>query len=392
MNPDGKGMIAPQINQWIRKQVVLRDKLHGQATKILLRHLNVERKVQGDVATFAVKLDPGSEEIGPLIEEICEAAQKDADDLASGVQNYALYAFFPEDLDYFPRKVFRVAGTSEDFERELSPSEPPTEKGLVSQLMRHNEKIMQTMTVSSSYMTGTLQRENQRLAEMNEKFAQQQVDFMVLLQDTMDQAHSRRLAEKKDEVALAMKQDVMAKLDALVPVIINRIAGQTLIPVEDPSFILMGTLLESLTEEQQLNFLNNLNEGQKPLFAEMLSSYEKKKAASMGATPNLISQGIGKKNALPPPNVPGQKQIAAKAPAPKKPPAADNSDLLLPENSGPQHPLFRTSKDRLSEPPSLLSDDPVISTMEQKARDFAARFRDLMQPETSKKTTPPGEK
>jgi hypothetical protein len=382
MHADGKGMIAPQIDQWLRKQVVLPDELHGRASKIMLRHLSVERKPQGDVATFAVKLDPGSLEIEPLINEICEAAQKDADDLASGIQNYALYAFFPEDLDYFPRKVFRVAGSNEDFERDLNPSEPPTEKGLVSQLMRHNENIMKTMTVSSSYMTGTLQRENQRLAEMNEKFAQQQVDFMVLLQDTMDQAHSRRLAEKKDEVALAMKQDVMAKLDALVPVIINRISGQNLMPVEDPSFILMGTLLENLSEKQQLDFLNNLNEGQKPLFAEMLSAYEKKKAVSMGAKPNLISHGIGMKNALPPPNESNQKQIVA------KPPAADNSDLLVPENNQPQHPLFKTSKDRMSDPPSLLSNDPVIATMEQRAREFASRFRDLMQPEASKKQTP----
>jgi len=65
--------------------------------------------------------------------------------------------------------------------------------------------------------------------------------------------------------------------------------------------------------------------------------------------------------------------------------------LLVPENNQPQHPLFKTSKDRMSDPPSLLSNDPVIATMEQRAREFASRFRDLMQPEASKKQTPPGE-
>jgi len=384
MNPDGKGMIAQQIEQWLRKQVILPEKIHGRPSKILLRHLNVERQVQGDVSSFQVKLDPGSVDINALINEICDSAQKDADDLNSGIQNYALYAFFPSDLDYLPRKVFRVAGANEDFERELTPSEPPTEKGLVSQLMRHNESIMKTMTVSQGYMTSTLQRENQRLAEMNEKFAQQQVDFMVLLQDTMDQSHTRRLEEKKNEVAIAMKTDIMAKLDTLIPVVINRIAGQTIMPVEDPSFVLMGTLLESLSPEQQLNFLNNLNEGQRPLFGEMLASYEKKKAISMGAKPNMISHGVGMNNELPPPNKDGQKQLSASSPP------ADNSDLLSPENSSAQHPLFRTIKDRLSDPPTLLSDDPVIANMEQKARDFAARFRDQMSPNLSKKNTPPG--
>jgi hypothetical protein len=386
MHPDGKGMIAQQIDQWLRKYVILPEKIHGRPSKILLRHLSVERKVQGDVASFPVKLDPGSTEIDALIDEICESAQKDADDLASGIQNYALYAFFPEDLNFFPRKVFRVAGANEDFERELTPSEPPNEKGLVAQLMRHTENIMKTMTVSTGYMTGTLQRENQRLAEMNEKFAQQQVDFMVLLQDTMDGAHSRRLAEKKEEVGIAMRQDVMAKIDALIPVIINRIAGQTVMPVEDPSFILMGTLLESLTTEQQLNFLNSLNEGQRPLFGEMLSAYEKKKAASMGTTPNLISQEAKSKSSLPPPpDEPTQRRISA------APPAADNSDLLSPENGSAQHPLFRTVQDRLNDPPSLLTTDPVLAPMEQKAKDFAARFRNMMMPTGPKKNTPPGE-
>ena len=70
---------------------------------------------------------------------------------------------------------------------------------------------------------------------------------------------------------------------------------------------------------------------------------------------------------------------------------ADNSDLLTPENNGPQHPLFKTVADRLKEPPTLLSDDPVISTMEQKAKDFAARFADIMSP-TSSKNPPPGAK
>ena len=388
MHADGKGMISQQIDQWLRKQVVLKDALHGRASKIQLRHLSVDRKIQGDVASFAVKLDPGSDEIGPLIDSICDAAQKDADDLASGIQNYALYAFFPEDLNYLPRKVFRVIGENEDFERELSPSEPPTEKGLVSQLMRHNESIMKTMTVSQGYMTGTLQRENQRLAEMNEKFSQQQIDFMVLLQDTMDQSHSRRLAEKKEEVGQAMRQAVISKLDALVPVIINRLAGTTVMPIEDPSFLLMGSLLESLSTEQQLAFLNNLNETQKPLFAEMLSAYEKKKAASMGTTPNAIShqQGIGVKNGLPAAHELGQKQIEGSSE-----PAADNSDLLAPESNTPQHPMFKTVADRLKEPPTLLSDDPVLATMEQKAKDFAARFADMMVP-TARKNPPPGEK
>jgi hypothetical protein len=141
MHADDKGMIEQQIATWIRKQVVVKNEVHGPCNKIILRHLNIEKKNQGDVGSFPIRLDPESEEIDPIINAIIESAQKDADDMNQGVQNYAIYAYFPQDASYVPRKIFRVAAANEEFERDVNPSEPPTEKGLVSQLMRHNERI-----------------------------------------------------------------------------------------------------------------------------------------------------------------------------------------------------------------------------------------------------------
>lgn len=375
MHTDSRGLIAQQIDSWLRKQVVFEDEEHGRASKIILRHLSVDRKPQGDVATFPVKLDPGSEEIEPLVDRICDAAQKDADDMSSGVQNYALYAYFPQDLNYFPRKVFRVAGNNDDFERELSPSEPPTEKGLVAQLMRHNEGIMKTMTVSQGYMTSTLQRENQRLAEMNEKFALQQVDFMILLQDTLDTAHARRLREKKEESDLAMRDGMISKVDSLLPVIINRIAGKNIMPVPDPSFTLMGALLENLSDEQQTALLNLLEPHQRPVFTEMLAEYEKKKAEAMGLKPHKLSKpSLGAPNSLPAPDPQGQNLLG---PSPATP---DKNDLLA------QPPMFKNISDRMKEDPTLLSDDPVINNMESGAKKFAARFASILNPTPNKPT------
>lgn len=367
MDEPDKGVVAQQIDQWLRKQLVLSNTDHGPCARIMLKHLSIDKKVQGDVASFNVKLDAGSEEIQPIINDICDAAQKDANDLNSGVQIYALYAYFPQDLNYLPRKIFRVPGVNEDIERDLAPSEPPTEKGLVSQAMRHAEMFVKTMTVSQSYMTGSLQKENQRLAEMNEKFAQQQVDFMVLLQDTMDTSHKRRLDEKTAEVTLAMRQSVIEKLESLAPVIINRIAGQTVIPTHDPAFNLMGSLLESLSEKQQLDFLNSLEPNQKPMFAEMLSEYEKRKAAAAGNKPNFIQEALSKKNELPPANAGKQKLLT------------ENADLLDPPDSKPQLGMFKTIADRLKEAPTIISDDPVAGSIESRAKAFASRFRPELQ-------------
>jgi len=366
MHLDNLGIIAQQIDPWLRKQIVLQDKIHGKCHHILLRHLSVDRKIQGDIASFPVKLEPESEEIDPLVTSICEAAQKDADEIQAGVQNYALYAQF-DDLNYMPRKLIRVASANEEFERDLTPSEPATDKGLVAQHMRHTEAFAKIVVTSQSYMADLMRRENQRLSDQNDKYANQQVDFMLTLQKLMDHSHERRLKEKEREFGVALKQEALDKVTSLLPVIANRIAGQTIIPVPDQSFMLMANLLENLSSDQQMKMLNMLDPGQRILFGEMLAEYEKKKATVSGDKPNLLGQSIGKKNALPSGDEGAPKQLE------------DGNEGEVTDSSEPK-PLFKTIEDRMKEPASIMGDDAVIQGMEQLAKDFASRFQATMKP------------
>jgi hypothetical protein len=375
MNADGKGIIEQQIRSWIEKNVAQVDvKLHGRCNKILLKHLNIERKPQGDVQSFPVRLEEGMEdEIDPLINQICDAAQKDADDLNQGVQSYAVYAYFPQDHNYVPRKVFRVSAADAEFERDLNPSEPATEKGLVAQTMRHLESVMKTNAVSLSYLVSSQQREMQRLSEQNEKFSQQQIDFMVLLQDTMDNAHRRRLDEKTTELNNAIKESAVAKLEALVPVILNRIAGEKVLPAPDGSFMLMAHFLEGLSKEQQLGFFNSLTDVQKMTFAEVLSTYEKNKAkfaSEQQGQPS--SQPLGTKNGLPPPPGPnGQRQIAPSTTEPDSP--------LVQEGDAKPIPMLMGIRDRLDHPTPVANKDPIIQKYEEDTAAFMSRFRERLQ-------------
>lgn len=382
MNQDGKGLIEQQIEPWVRSHVAYADKkLHGSCNKIALKHLNIERKPQGDVGSFAVRLEEGSDDdIDPLINNICDSAQKDADDLNQGVQTYAIYAYFPQDLGYVPRKVFRVSASEVEMERDLLPSEPATEKGLVAQTMRHLESVMKTNTVSLGYLVQSQQREMQRLSEQNEKFAQQQIDFMVLLQDTMDNAHKRRLAEKSTEVDIAIKESAVAKLEALVPVIINRIAGKEVLPTEDSSFMLMSSLLEGLSEKQQLAFYNGLTEAQRITFAEVLAEYEKKKSKYIEGQKKM-ARPLGAKNELPPPDKPNdQKQLTSN---PK-----ESDSVLIPESQAKPLPMFMGIRERIENPTPILNKDPLLQKYEEDTAAFVNRFRDRLQ---GSKKPPTGE-
>jgi hypothetical protein len=354
---DAMGVVESQIEQWIRKEVAFPDKkLRGKCEKVVLRHLSVDKKAQGDVGTFPVRLEEGAEdEIAPLLHQIAEAAQNDANDIRQGVQSYAVYAYFTIDRNYCPRKIFRVSA-EEEMDRSVEPSEGPTEKGLVAQTMRHLEAVMRSATITSSMQLQTMQRENVRLADMNERFAQQQVDSLILMQDLMNDATKRRLAERREESGLAMKEEAMSKLAALVPVVINRIAGKSVLPEEDRSFMLMSALLENLTEDQQAHFYSSLSDAQKITLAEVLGEYEKRKSKWLEGQKKTI---LGKKNELPPANPNGSSQ------------ALDAEIVTLPTEL--------KMRDRMTAAQDS-SKDPVLQKIEQDGNNFMSRFRDMIRP------------
>jgi hypothetical protein len=342
------GLIRSQIEDWVKKNVAFPDlKMHGKCHKVVLRHLTVDRKVQGDVKAFPVRLEEGSEdELLPLLLGISEAAQRDADSLNQGLQRYALYAHYSQDAHYTPRKVFTVSpAAEEEVERGVDPTEPPTEKGLVSQTMRHLEAVMRTATLSTSTMMQAQLGEIRRLTELNERFMTQQVDFMVLLQDTLDGSHRRRLDERSEEANLAMKESAMSKLEALVPVIINRLAGKPVLPEEDKSFMMMSALLENLTDEQQAALMTTLSDDQRLVLAEVLAAYEQKKSRWLQ----------------------GQKQqVLASSPTTPTAPALPAVPL----------PTTMTLKERISSLPEE-SPDPHVRRLEADAQAFTDRMRQL---------------
>jgi len=333
-------------------------KLHGKCNRVVVKHLNVERKPIGDVGAFAVKLDEGGEnEFEPLLITIAERTQQHADDWNQGVQTYALYAYYADDRGYTPYKLFRVAASDVEMQNDLVPSEPPTDKGLAAQAMRHLEAILRTSTVANNQLLSSLLNENKRLGEMVERFGQQQIDMMLIMQDLTDNSHGRRLKEKESEVNLAMKEEVVSKLSALVPIVINRIAGQQVMPEEDRSLMLMSGLLEQMTPQQQRTFYQTLTDPQKMVLAEILEAYEKKKD-SWNRTHGRDKKPKTSKNALP------------ALGAAKK----DEKD-----EGGEPFPLSMSLSDRVADQDKKQS-DPEIVKIEGKIAGYKERFSNFLRP------------
>jgi hypothetical protein len=288
------GQISQQIKGWIHDQVQVESNNRGHCKKIVLRHLNVGKKVQGDVGVVNISRDQGLvTEIDFIVNEIAEKAQQDANDLNSGLQLYAIFAYFAQDANYCPRKVFRVAAEDE-IERDVDPSEPPTEKGVSSMLMRHLEITQKNTMVTMGYQFQTMQKENARLREQNERYADTHFELLGLMQEMMDRGHKRRIDEKQAELQMSMVEGVYEHLKIALPVIVNRLAGKEVVPQKvNHGFYLLASLLEGMSQEQQNQLQETLSPQQLTLLAEILQIYEEERHKNVGKM-----NGSGEKDKL----------------------------------------------------------------------------------------------
>ena len=280
---------APQIGQWLRQNILANDPEQGTCYKLVIKHFSITKKPQGDVTTIKLAdsplgVDPGA--IDGIISDVIDAAQEDANALHSGLQLYAVFAYFTNNPNYVPRRFFRV-GAEEEYDPEASgadPSETPDSRGLVAQAMRHVEAIMKTSVLNTSYLIQTLQQENAGLRQTVQQQGELSIEMGALVQETLDNSTARRLAEKEAENKQNMMGAVFEHLKLLLPVILNKISGQKIAPETDPSFQLLAALFEGMPAEQQQALVTDfLTPTQSAVFAEFIDTYEKRKRALTSA-------------------------------------------------------------------------------------------------------------
>ena len=368
------GSIEQQISDWIREHVAMAVSGRGRCKRLVLRHMSLESKPQGDVNSFNIPQDEGlAGETDMLVNKVVDAAQRDANDFeGGGIQKYALYAYYTDDQNYVPRKIFRVAADDE-VSRDVNPSEPPTERGLVAQTMRHLEAVMKTAVVSYGTTVENLTRQVRDYQESKKVTDQQTVDLMLLVQANINEAHRRRLDERKEEMEMGIKEGLFEHLKMAIPIILNRIAGKPLLPEQDKGFMLMAALLENLRPEQQAFLRESLDPPQAAVLGEILGEYEKKKASFIGGTQRLPGSGaLAIANAVPPPTGPGPGEL---------------TEIMAPPNAsvGSLGRMFQNVRERTAAGADDESDDEVLRNLEQHGLRFMSRMADLNKPSTDKK-------
>src|SRR6267154_3956315 len=130
-------------------------------------------------------------------------------------------------------------------------SEPPTEKGLLTQTMRHleiSERTHATVVANIFAMQSRMLREkDERISHLEERHW----DTVIAAEQLVSDHHRRQLETKAaDQKAEAMRE-VLGTFLQLAPTAVNRIAGRMVLPEKtSPALVGLRALVGTLKPEQ----------------------------------------------------------------------------------------------------------------------------------------------
>lgn len=153
--------------------------------------------------------------------------------------------------------------------------DPPTERGLVGQLMRHNEANTRLLAQSIQVTISTMNRTISDLSEQNRELVKDRRDHMRELEEARSEQAERDLEGMRQVAADKRKDAAFDKIMGLVPVAASRFLGGG--KVEEGAnaagamAILATELASSLTDEQKARLFQLLSNSQKVLLVELIN-------------------------------------------------------------------------------------------------------------------------
>lgn len=193
---------------------------------VALFHLEGEQRNPRQVEPWAI--DEAAREAGvdALQREILAVAEGDARGFG-GTQHYALYGYFGEGSvernAYGARITFTLSmmPAVEDTNLSHGPSEPATQAGVATQLMRHLENRERLSHGPQQAVMNVLLQENRDLRARLKWYEEQHAAFARAQESLISEQHQRNLASRKELFWEAQKERVVHMLLMLVPQAIN---------------------------------------------------------------------------------------------------------------------------------------------------------------------------
>ena len=264
-----------RVARWM--QGLWADGVEATPDKLALRHVAVSDR-QNDVATFVVSAKPTDDQEG-LLSRIEEALENDADGLG-GVQKYVLLAL--REGRSLSRLPLRVASTMDDGNSgEPLESEPANGKGLLGQLMRHNEVQSRMFAMSMGQVVSTMQRTIARLQETVENADERRLAAVDVAEKMLTREHERAALTQMVEDNRVAKAVTFDTVKSVMPFVMHYLRKSAGMPVETtPTAALVSQLAASLKPEQLAGLEKVLTDEQMETIAQIFAATPSKNGDS----------------------------------------------------------------------------------------------------------------
>lgn len=268
------------LSDWIQEALTDPDK-SGKCTAMSLCHMVGETQHELHSVTFgSTPWEPSK--LASLFQGKAESFSQDL----PGAQTFVLLAMYEGSSEPQAKHPIMIAGNS-DFDGLLT--EGPHEKGLLQQMMRHNEAIVgaaflhnRVLFEQSAKMLETLGEQNHRLMNENHE-AIGAIKELLMAEAT--KAHEYKMTEIKEQRSTQERN----KLLGMAPALLNTILGKEVFPQESADSAIMDTLAENLTQEEIMTLSRTLRpEIWGPLAARLGTALERKEKIRATGTEILL--------------------------------------------------------------------------------------------------------
>jgi hypothetical protein len=214
-----------------------------------------------------------------LADTVYEAAFTDAANFR-GVQRYAVRAFEDNSARIAPvgRTFLEIEGgqTEDVNEFTATGNEPANSRGHLSQMMRHNESIMKLAIVGARENASILQKLVMTQQEQLERYGDREVKVMELVQSLLDRKAERDMEVEDKQDSRQMKKMLIGKGLEMAPVLMTKLLSRgTKNPEDEQIKGLLTHFASTLNEEQMMNLMGVLDDGQKAVFIELYTTLQK---------------------------------------------------------------------------------------------------------------------
>lgn len=258
-----------QLERYLRQQLT---QIRSTALeKLVLRHSAPGAKGP-EVETFKLPETIDIEAIPAFAMDIMGRAQEDADGLG-GVQRYVLF-FHEVGSPTRPcgRYTFRLRGEEDAEWDESSGEEAPTTKGMLTQLMRHNEALTRIVASFATSSSSTSARRQEQLENtLLEMHKQRQTDLRTL-EAALTQQHERDILLLTTTATEERKDKMFEKLSLLLPAVLQKLTGHKIIPGDDPHILMIKELVNSFTPTQLGQLTQTLSPEQQIVMVQLIKS------------------------------------------------------------------------------------------------------------------------